>query len=167
MLVASLHACRSHIACVDGPRSRALNNGSEKDSIHVNRKGRGGREKRKGGNLFCCDFSFRNNPGWSMWIKNYAKTDFDPLTPPILKGTIESVPTQLAHRAGSMGWPFPVLKYKYILHSKTVMVLCYLYCNFRHAFVPCWHLKSTSRLLSQIRGARPRYIFPHFLHAVP
>jgi len=53
-----------------------------------------------------------------MWIKNYAKTDFDPLTPPILKGTIESVPTQLAHRAGSMGWPFPVLKYKYILQIK-------------------------------------------------
>jgi len=67
------------------------------------------------------------------------------------------------HSAGSLGWPFLMLKYKYTLkkikssdfikqHSETVMVWNYqnadcsfrkkfyyvIYCNFRHTFVPCW-----------------------------
>jgi len=69
------------------------------------------------------------------------------------------------HSGGSLGWPFPMLRYKYICifsnkiyrsnfikqHSETVMVwnyenadcsfkkliYCVVYYNFRHTFVPC------------------------------
>jgi len=73
------------------------------------------------------------------------------------------VPIQLAHSAGSLGWPFPMLKYNYVIFFpikrteaiffQTALGNCYgveitkmlsavfkinllCYYNFRHTFVP-------------------------------